>query len=118
MKRIPIKGVLVGGFLPRPTHDKFSLLSVWSDTSKAKYIQDYVMNLVKKSPSEEDMLHDIATKLVKKWDESKRPWGAYMEDVHRSLSKKLFHTHVERILQEMKEQKEAVSGGKKGKKVE
>ncbi len=107
MKRLKLsnKGVLVGGFIPRPMHDSLNLLTLYHGTNKARLIQDFFFQLLKEAPSEEIMVKEIAQRIFedwKKWYEvgdKKIPWSDYVEEVRATLNKKISIVYTDAVIE-------------------
>lgn len=107
MKRLKLskKGVLVGGFIPRPMHDSLNLLTLYHGTNKARLIQDFFFQLLKEAPPEEVMIKEIAQRIFedwKKWYEvgdKKIPWSDYVEEVRATLNKKISIVYTDAVIE-------------------
>ena len=114
-----MKEVLVGGFIPRSAHDQLSLFAVYKGVSKAKMVQDFLLESVKKAPSEKEMEEALAKRGMEDWEQAsdktgkKLTWNVYLKEVRRSLSKKITPEHIDSIIEKMEELKEVENGAKR-----
>lgn len=93
------KDEMVGGWLPRPLHDKFGLRALHLGTTKAALIKELITKYVEEGPSTDTMITAVAISIA---NEAKRDPSLSVDEVKRKLFNKVAPEIAEEILNKIK----------------
>jgi len=99
------KDILVGGFLPRPLADEFSLYVYYMDSTKSAMIREMVQDLLRQNNFDSsELISKIAADLYKTWDYvGEQNLENYITDAKRDMTKRgVAPFFADRIVEEVR----------------